>query len=304
MTKLSKLYISDQQIPLHKFRVHVETSADEIPFVHGSFSDGIPGSLDSYPHRHDFYEILYVTGGQGTHFIDFHAYPIEPNTFYFITPGQVHYWETAGQQIEGELFLFTEDFLLLAPADFMILHELSFFHSAEKNSALRLNQTEQRVISPLIATISSEYQTPIYRSQSVLRAYLHVLLVHIQRICADHEPSASNRRDTGTQKLVRQFKQLVTQQFQTGQSVSAYAHQLGVTVTQLNNSVKSVTGQTPGRLIRQESVIEAKRLFAHTEMTAAEVAYRLGFEDPSYFSRFFQRETGVSTVEFRRSFLA
>jgi len=67
----------------------------------------------------------------------------------------------------------------------------------------------------------------------------------------------------------------------------------------LNNSVKSVTGQTPGRLIRQETVMEAKRLFVYMEMTAAEVGYKLGFNDPSYFSRFFQRETGVSTMKFR-----
>ena len=292
--------IDDQDIPLHMFRDQPDTASGEIPFMNFKFSDGVPGSLVSYPHRHSFYEILYVTGGNGTHFIDFHAYPIEPNTFYFISPGQVHHWETAGRPIEGDIFLFTEDFLLLAPADFMVLHELSFFHSADENAALRLNQSEHGLIAPLIDAISNEYQSLTYRSESVLRAYLHVLLVHIQRVCTEQNSSSRNDGGTVTQKLVRQFRRLVSQQFQSEQSVSAYAAQLGVTMTHLNNSVKSVTGQTPGRLIRQEAVIEAKRLFAFTEMTAAEVGHRLGFDDPSYFSRFFQRETGVSTMDFRR----
>lgn len=306
MPNPGRIYIEDQDIPLHMFRDHPDTASpdtksDEIPFMYFTFGDQIPGSLVWYPHRHNFYEILYVTGGNGTHYIDFHAYPIEPNTFYFISPGQVHHWETAGQPVDGDIFLFTEDFLLLAPADFMVLHELSFFHSAEENTVLRLSQAEHQLVAPSINAISGEYKTLNYRSESVLRAYLHILLVHIQRICTEQTNHARNGRDTATQKLVRQFKQLVTQQFQTEQAVSAYANQLGVTVTHLNNSVKSVTGQTPGRLLRQEAVIEAKRLFAYTEMTAAEVGYRLGFNDPSYFSRFFQRETGVSTVQFRHS---
>lgn len=298
--EMTRIYVENQDIPLHVFEKHPDATAEEIPFMYFTFGDDVPGSLDSYPHRHNFYEILYVTGGNGTHFIDFHAYPIEPNTFYFISPGQVHHWEAAGQPIEGEILLFTEDFLLLAPTDFMVLHELSFFHSLEENSALRLNKSEHKLIEPWTDAISNEYITPIYRSESVLRAHLHVLLVYVQRICAEQNIRTRNSRDTPEQKLLRQFKQLVSQQFQMEQSVSVYADQLGVTVKRLNTTVKSATGQTPGKLIRQESVMEAKRLFAYTEMTAAEVGYRLGFDDPSYFSRFFQRETGASTMEFRR----
>ncbi|MEM7539160.1 MAG: helix-turn-helix domain-containing protein, partial [Chloroflexota bacterium] len=280
-----------------------DINPDEVPFMYIKFDDEIARSYNSYPHRHDFYEILYVTAGNGTHFIDFHAHPVEPNTFYFISPGQVHHWETAGEQLKGDVLLFPEDFLMLAPADFMVLHELSFFHSFEENSALRLSQAEHGLIVPWLDAISSEYKTPMYRSQSVLRAHLHVLLVYVQRICAAQNNRTRNGRDTPAQKLVRRFKQMVIQQFKTEQSVSVYAEQLDVTVKRLSNSVKSVTGQTPAQLIRQEIVIEAKRLFAYTEMTAAEVGYRLGFDDPSYFSRFFQRETGVSTMEFRRTLL-
>ncbi|MEM8863761.1 MAG: helix-turn-helix transcriptional regulator, partial [Chloroflexota bacterium] len=56
---------------------------------------------------------------------------------------------------------------------------------------------------------------------------------------------------------------------------------------------------TPGQLIRQEVVLEAKRLFQHTDLTATEISYRLGFNDASYFGRFFKREVGVSPGKFR-----
>ena len=71
------------------------------------------------------------------------------------------------------------------------------------------------------------------------------------------------------------------------------------TISHLNNIVKAVTGQTPGQLIRQEVVLEAKRLFTHTDLTSAEVSLRLSFDDPSYFGRFFKRETTMTTTQFR-----
>src|SRR5262249_12541672 len=44
------------------------------------------------PHKHDFYLILFVVRGTGTHAIDFVKYPIRPKTIFLMTPGQIHNW--------------------------------------------------------------------------------------------------------------------------------------------------------------------------------------------------------------------
>ncbi|MBV7337838.1 helix-turn-helix transcriptional regulator [Chloroflexi bacterium TSY] len=291
-----------QDIPLHTFRSGLQKFRADIPFVHLNFATAGALAQVTYPHRHNFYEILYITGGEGTHFIDFNAYPIVAGTVYFISPGQVHYWNTS-VPIEGEIILFTEEFLLLAPSDYMALHEFSFFHSIEDTPALTLSVEERKLAESLIQSIADEYQAGKFRSGSVLRAYLHILLVEMQRICVAREEDAHsvNEIDGAIPNLVRHFKQLVAQQFTTEQSVQAYADQLGVTISHLNNIVKAVTGQTPGQLIRQEVVLEAKRLFTHTDLTSTEIGYRLSFDDPSYFGRFFKRETAMSTTQFRES---
>jgi len=262
------------------------------------------GAVAAYPHRHDSYGILYITGGEGTHFIDFNAYPIVAGTVYFISPGQVHYWNTS-VPLEGDMIAFTEDFLLLAPSDYMVLQEFSFFHSIEVMPALGLSSGECERVEPLIQSIAAECQGNRFGSDSVLRAYLHILLVDMQRIYTSHEGTRYPIGSIGAiPTLVRHFKQLVARQFITERSVQVYAEQLGVTLSHLNNTVKAVTGQTPGQLIRQEVVLESKRLFAHTDLTSAEVGYRLSFDDPSYFSRFFKRETAMSTMQYRKSIAA
>ncbi|UCC50727.1 MAG: helix-turn-helix domain-containing protein, partial [Anaerolineaceae bacterium] len=289
----------NQDIPLHTFRTGLETTHEEISLEYLSFSDAPALTQSTNPHRHNFYEVLYVTGGMGTHYIDSNAYPIEPNTFYFISPGQVHYWNVT-IPIEGEILVFMDDFLLLAPADYMVLHELSFFHTVEGSPTLQLDEFDHLQVMSLLRAIAEEFKTYEFRSASVLRAYLHILLVQIQRLCAIQEAKAGNRQEKIAQKLTRQFKKLVTNQYVTGQSVQDYADQLGVTVNHLNKTLKATTGCTPGQLIRREIVLEAKRLFQHTDLTATEIGYRLAFNDPSYFGRFFKREVGVSPGQFRR----
>lgn len=51
-------------------------------------------------------------------------------------------------------------------------------------------------------------------------------------------------------------------------------------------------------------MLEAKRLLVHTAMSAKEIAYELGYEDPAYFSRLFQIKSGESPSAFRTKYLA
>jgi AraC-like DNA-binding protein len=100
--------------------------------------------------------------------------------------------------------------------------------------------------------------------------------------------------------MVRRFKQLVSQNFAIERSIQAYANRLGVSANHLFNTVKAVTEQTPGQIIRREIALEAKRLLAHSDLSVAEIGYTMAFEDPSYFGRFFRRETGMSPRTFRQ----
>src|SRR5438105_2094116 len=57
------------------------------------------------PHKHDFYLILFVTSGGGSHTIDFVQYPVRPNSIFLMTPGQVHTW-TLSKDTEGFVVFF------------------------------------------------------------------------------------------------------------------------------------------------------------------------------------------------------
>lgn len=78
-----------------------------------------------------------------------------------------------------------------------------------------------------------------------------------------------------------------------------YAAKIGISASHLSDTIKAVTGVSPGHIIRQEIALESQRLLAHSQLTAAEIGYRLNFDDPAYFGRFFKRECGQSPSAFR-----
>ncbi|MEM7134212.1 MAG: helix-turn-helix domain-containing protein [Chloroflexota bacterium] len=271
-------------------------SANELPFFTGNFDWFNSDAQASFPHRHDFYEILYITGGEGVHYLDFDAYPIEPPVLYFISPGQIHYWKTT-VPLQGHAMLFVADFLLQGQQDENILHELGFFHAVEETPALTLRGQNAETMANLVHAIVDEFQADRFSRNSAIRSWFHLLLVQSQRLF-NHASRTPEQSVPST--LVRHFKQLVSERFATEQSVQTYAEQLAVTPNHLSDTIKAMTGRTPGQLIRQEIALEAKRLLRHTDLTIAEIGYQLNFEDPSYFGRFFRREAGVSPGRFRQ----
>lgn len=272
------------------------TREQPLPFnIHTFAADHLEPQA-AYPHRHSFYQVLYVTAGQGTHVLDFEAFPVEPPVLFFLSPEQVHFWRLE-RSLAGCGILFTSEFLLFDAVDPGGFNKLAFFHSLT-HSLLRLTPEQDREIETLVQGLLAEYQAHELNYASVLSAYLHILLAKIQRFYLAAQPPA-----TGTDAaldLVRQFKQLAAQHFNHERSVSFYAERMGVTPDYLAERVRAATGYTAGQILRQEATLEAKRLLINTSLPVAQIGYQLGFDDPAYFGRFFKREAGTSPARFRQ----
>jgi AraC-like DNA-binding protein len=253
-----------------------------------------------FPHSHRFYEIIYVTGGEGIHHIDFDSHQLQPDSLSFISPGQVHFLNFH-IPIKGYVIVFTDDFLTFSPESNILMHEISFFQRVRKSPVLKLTENQAAKINTLIQTIYDEYHSEEHDRVSLLRAYLHILIVQAQRLY-DAAPAKGGSAKGSSEKssLVRRFMQLVSENYIRKPSVQAYATSLGMSENHLIDTIKSLTGLSPGWIIRQQIVLEAKRLLAVTDLTVAEIGYTMNFEDPSYFGRFLRRETGLSPCKLRQ----
>ncbi|MFJ3881632.1 AraC family transcriptional regulator [Streptomyces sp. NPDC090077] len=277
-------------LPLHRLEVPLPHL---LPFAIGTFDTIGPLSRAAFPHRHTFYEIVYVTGGSGSHVLDLVSRPVEPPQLCVITPGQVHHWAGA-EELTGHVVLFNEDFLLPHADDASALRALAARpgHPAGEQAA---------PIAALLADMGGEYRELRPGYQNVLRACLHILIARASRTPgstgspSDAPAPACDR----AAEVASAFGRLLCEPGGARWAVGWYARELGLSAGHFQTLVRRATGRSPGSLIRQQRTLEAKRLLSGTHMTIRQVSHQAGFADPAYFCRFFRKETGMSPGEFR-----
>lgn len=274
-------------MPLHRLEVPAPRT---LPFAIGSFDTIGPEARAGYPHRHTFHEVVLVTGGRGGHVLDLCRRALAPPQLVVIAPGRVHHWDDV-RDLQGVVVLFDDAFLLDRPADRELLGRLGSHPMLDLPPATAAGSVD------LLTAMRREYRERRPGAGSVLQAYLHVLLVTAARIA----PAPARASHGGARAaLARRFVQRLAHTPGGPGEVRAWAAELGVSAGYLGEVVRETTGRSPGPLIREARVLEAKRLLAGTGMTVSGVARQVGFPDAAYFCRFFRRETGASPGEFRR----
>jgi AraC family transcriptional regulator, transcriptional activator of pobA len=248
------------------------------------------------PHKHGFYEVIWIDAGQSRQIIDYADYCLLPQSLFFISPGQLHFF-VEWEHLEGGSVLFTEDFFLLNQQNQDKLFELSFLDNFHAHPLLPLSAEGFAEIRQTIDWLIKEKSRPDY-SPSIAQSMLHVLLSQIQRNIDSTRTSAYPKHYVITYK---KFKRLIDEHFQYNLSVSAYAERLHLTQHHLNRICKQVCGKTAGEMIRSRSLLEAKRMLTFSDLSVSEIAAQLHIFDPSYFARQFRRETGATPAGFRKS---
>lgn len=250
----------------------------------------------SFPHKHNFYEIFWLTKGNSTQIIDYQSYQISENTLFFISPGQLHLFED-WRGVEGFVILFTEDFFLRIFQDKNILFELSYLDNLYENPFLKLEKEQTEILQPIINLLFSEAKNKKQSTDSI-QPLLLVLLRRIQNLFNSHSFKQRNRHEI---LIFKQFKDLVEANFTNNLSISEYAKSLNISSHQLNAFIKASSGETASEIIKKKHVLEAKQLLEFSELNINQIADFLGFSDSSYFARFFKKNVGLSPQEFRKN---
>jgi AraC family transcriptional regulator, transcriptional activator of pobA len=251
-----------------------------------------------YPHRHDFYEVLYLSKGSGFHIIDTNRYVIKPPCIFFLSPGQTHYLELS-HDIDGYIFLFTSEFYLMNQKNKNRLLEFPFFFSVElSNPPIYLKSEGDNIfIRSLFKRGCHEINRREGTSEEVIRSLLDLILLSSNQLY----PAENKRMQKGRGHiLVKNFMRLIEENYQNNLRVNEYAEKLAITSNHLTQLVKQVTGKTSVELIQDKTIVEVKRLLVHTNYTVSEIAAIMHFPDQSYFTKFFKKSTGVTPLQFRR----
>jgi AraC-like DNA-binding protein len=278
--------------------LHIDSEGTSVPFeIHTmEWIEQNRRQQNSAPHRHDYFTIIWVQKGSGTHLIDADRYPIEDNTVYCISPGQVH-WLKADGNPEGYVISFTTEFFCLTDDNYDILFNAGLFYSFSEASMIKVSGDMQEEMKDMAEKMMKEYGNYFLLRSEVLRGFLKIFLIYLTR---QYHRAPSTPQATKSTEMVKRFLLSLEKNFASRKMVADYAEELSITPNHLNETVKKVSGFPASEHIKKRIILEAKRQALYADLSMKEIAYSLGFEDLSHFSKFFRNATGISFSDFKK----
>lgn len=242
-------------------------------------------------HRHDFYLLLLIEKGKGNHAIDFVPYPVTDNSLFFLRPGQVH--ELALKATcSGYLIEFSPAFYTTAATGAAVFRKVS-----HKNHCKLQAKRFQRIYA-LAEQVMEEYEERDENYLQAIKARLDLLFIELLRQSKNPLLAKSDKANYAQEKL-EAFTELLERNFTTHKKPADYAALLHLSNYQLNALTREAINKSSSEVITDYLLLEAKRQLLATSNQVNQIAYDMGFQDPSYFIRFFKKHTGQSPQEFR-----
>jgi AraC family transcriptional regulator, transcriptional activator of pobA len=253
------------------------------------------------PHRAAFYHILWYKKGGFDHMVDFEPVHIEDNMLLFLNKDIVHFYDNAAD-VAGKGVLFTDAFFGSTEADVRLLKESILFNDLFGVSAIKL-PAGASVFSNMFDLMETEVQRGADQYQGrILKNLLHNFLLHAERERRTQDFKEIKKGPDLDYVLL--FRDLLEKAYKEQKQVSYYAAELSVTEKRLNQAISKILGKTSKQMIDDRVMLEAKRLLVHSTDTIKEIAYQLGFLEPTNFIKYFRKHSQHTPVEFREKLTA
>ncbi|MCF0056401.1 AraC family transcriptional regulator [Dyadobacter sp. CY356] len=278
-------------IPLHNLSARTSLGL-EIHRIDAKKSSEVAGYG---AHRDDHYIFIFQQSGSSKMMVDFQEVSFDGCVIFCILPGQVHHSNTAINSIGW--FIATD----LASLDdtHRSVFEDYMAHPEPVPISIKTADILDKSISLLSEMLHNQEDLPF--QQPALRSMVQVCAGSFAAVFQQHKQQSSHGNSRPV-IISNTFKKMVLENFKTLKSPAEYAEALNITPSYLNEVVKNTTGFSVSYWIQREVMMEAKRLLYYTDLNIKEISFQIGYTDPTYFSRLFQKVTGTYPVAFRKEY--
>lgn len=291
---ISDLY---KTLGLH-FEKEIDFTILSIPDIHPQIPFKSPNL------RADYFSFILTIDGSGIYYLDDNKFPFGSGTIYFTNPGHIKSYEL-NESKDAYIITLTENFLR-EHVHSEIFGEFPFL-LAEIVPPKKLSQDDFEEFTFFYKQILKEFNKDSKYKNKILGNLFLVLLLKIkEKFWSNYNPIEEGNRNS---QIVKSFKQLLESEFKkilkseddSKLQVSFFAERLNLHPNYLNSVIKSKTGRTVNGWISKRTLTVAKSLLISTSYSSKEIAYKLGFSEPTHFSRFFKKHTQLSPNTYRKS---
>lgn len=243
----------------------------------------------------NLYNVFWVKAGTASVQIDFNTFEIADNTLFFLFPGQV-FAVKAEDHLDGYRLAFEQDFYCLDTHHPEIGCNGLLFNKLSFSPLVRVEGEFVRELDDILHTLIQKMREESVAQSELVQSYLKIFLIKCAQI-KKYQVSSMVPLEDESLKWLSELNALIEKNFRRWHGVSEYAKAINLSPKSLTKKMAKYR-LVPSQLIQDRLILEAKRMLYYGGKPAKEVAFDLGFEDPSYFSRFFKNKTGLTPGEF------
>ena len=256
-----------------------------------------PGHKEILPYRPDFYSLGLCVKGWIEFEVDGKLLTIRPNCFFAAGPQRTIQKGKQSPDCKLRYLFFTKDFLLNNITNFYELESFLFF-SANTDPYIQLEKEDAEPLLQLYDILKNKrdiVNTPHHLE--IIRSLFYTFLYEAAAIYQKN--NIAQPKFTRDSELNFKFQQLLIKNDNKKHNLKFYADSLFITPKYLIHAIKKSSGKTPGKLIDEAIIAEAKLLLRDRDLTVANVSERLQFSDQASFSKFFKKNTGITPATYR-----
>jgi AraC-like DNA-binding protein len=204
------------------------------------------------------------------------------------------------QNAEGIVFFFCQDFYVEEFSFVRLLNVFSYTSPAERNNfspCIKLSDMEFNNVESITGSVKQEYEmfTPANSSAVIIRSLLNILLLKLSDL---YETKAGNSTKSDS-TIIHALSHFVESYFIQERQIGFYTSAFNITEKHLNDICNRHFNCGLKKILHDRLMQESRRLLLSSELSVAEIAYKLNFDDDSYFNKVFKNSTGLTPKRFR-----
>lgn len=279
------------------------SSNEKIGFVINTF-EKIKNHKEEYnydpekAHKIKFYTLIFFTNGESKQLVDFKWHPVQKNSLVYLCKEQINAFKFS-KGLEGFCLSFNQEYFTkccsLLSKDFVF----RFFVPQLFSPILQIPKESD--FRNYFELLSKEYaDSNSLNKETIIESLLIILLTKAEQI---KQTQSFYTKDVSKMKYLLSFMTLLEENFNKSRSADYYANKLAITYKHLNLICKELINKTAKTFIDEFVILEAKRKLLNSEIKSTELAYLMGFEDPTNFSKYFKKMTGLTPNSFKTKYI-
>jgi AraC-like DNA-binding protein len=238
---------------------------------------------------HQHYCFIYFEEAPLNLYINFKAEKSSPNTLLFLNPGEVLF-SNAKSCSQVHIILFRGSYFTASLEVMASRFSTKFFSDYFDVAKVKFKRNKISIIEDVFKYLEAEKDEAEHQIKK-FKGAIDTLIIE----------SLNTKTSIGYKYLI-EFNNLLNIEHAVNHKVSDYAKQLNLKSKQFLIYLNEIDAQNPKEIILKRLLLESQKLLLSTDLNSTEITYKIGFNDPAYFSRFFKKHTGISPLQYRKKY--